>query len=553
MNGRSVDALIVGAGPVGLTMAAALTRHGLVCRIVDKAPAPTDKSKALVVWCRTLELLDQLDLARTFVEAGHPISGGSMYADGQRLVHLALTSGDSPYGFPLMIPQSETERLLAEHLARRGVTVERQVELTSLDAGPDGVACALRHLDGREESCRAPWLIGCDGAHSAVRHALGIPFTGEAEPNDWMLADVHVEGPLAADEVSIFWHASGVLAFFPITRDRFRMIADIGVSTDGANRPDPTLADAQARADERGPGGLTLTHPVWLANFRINERKVQDYRRGRVMLAGDAAHIHSPAGGQGMNTGMQDAFNLGWKLALVQRGLGQAEPLLQSYSAERSAVGDQVLQNAARFTTLATLKSPAAQWMRNHLAPIAGSFQFVRDRIRDEWLELSINYRHSPLSTEHWPARAGGPAAGDRLPDAPLTAPDGRQTTLFAAIRGGRSTVPSPPRHALLLLPGVGDAGRTSALLDVAAGASRNFPDAVSAHLIAPAGAAAPRADTSALARWVDADGRAHRTLGATNRALLLVRPDGYVGYRGQPADSDALAAHMDRYLVRAR
>jgi 2-polyprenyl-6-methoxyphenol hydroxylase-like FAD-dependent oxidoreductase len=203
--------------------------------------------------------------------------------------------------------------------------------------------------------------------------------------------------------VSIFWHDEGLLAFFPIDRDRFRVIADTGTAKNHAPKADLTLAQTQSKVDERGPGGLTLSDPIWLANFRINERKVSDYRRGRVMLAGDAAHIHSPAGGQGMNTGMQDAFNLAWKLALVQRGDGQAEPLLQSYSVERSAVGDQVLRNAEQLTALATLRGPIAQSLRNHIAPILGSFQFVQEKIRNDWFELSINYRLA-----HAARRAGG-------------------------------------------------------------------------------------------------------------------------------------------------
>lgn len=203
MPGSAVDALIVGAGPVGLTAAAALTFHGLQCRIIDKAPAPSDKSKALVVWCRTMELLDQLDLAKVFIATGLKINGGGIYAHGRRLVHLALTSDDSPFGFPLMIPQNETERLLTEHLARHGLQIERNVELISFSQESNRVACQLRYADGHEERLETPWLIGCDGAHSAVRHGLGMDFRGDAEPNDWMLADVHIEGPLAADEVML--------------------------------------------------------------------------------------------------------------------------------------------------------------------------------------------------------------------------------------------------------------------------------------------------------------------------------------------------------------
>ena len=297
--------------------------------------------------------------------------------------------------------------------------------------------------------------------------------TGHADPNDWMLADVHIEGPLAADEVSVFWHDKGVLAFFPIKRDRFRMIADTSSAASTDEHPaDPTLADAQAKVDERGPSGLTLSDPVWLANFRINERKVRDYRHGRILLAGDAAHIHSPAGGQGMNTGMQDAFNLAWKLALIQRGKGQAEPLLESYSAERSAVGDQVLKNAEKFTAIATIKNSVGQWLRNHIAPIMGSFQFVRDQIRDDWYELSINYRHSPLSAEKWPALTGGLDAGDRLGDAPLrSAADGSATTLFAVIRDCRQS------FLLLLMPGSSDPEAISQALVIPDEAAIAFPE----------------------------------------------------------------------------
>ncbi len=534
-----LDALIIGAGPVGLTMAAALHHQGLRCRIIDKAPAPSDKSKALVVWCRSLELLDPLDLADTFVHLGRKLTGGSIYAGGKRLVHLALTSEDSPYGFPLMIPQNESERLLTEHLARNDIHVERPVELLSFVENENAVACTLRHADGRIESIESPWLIGCDGAHSTVRHTLGFEFTGHAEPDDWMLADVHLAGPLPTDEVSIFWHDKGVLAFFPITNTRFRVIADTGPASTHADRPDPTLADVQARVDERGPGNLTLSDPVWLANFRINERKVADYRKGRVMLAGDAAHIHSPAGGQGMNTGMQDAFNLAWKLALVHRSIGRAEPLLQSYSIERSGVGDQVLQNAERFTTLATLRNPATQWLRNHLAPIIGSFQFVQDRIRNEWFELSINYRHSPLSRVAGKNHPHGLRAGDRLCDAPLTsATDGRTTSLLKLIDG--------KRHLLLLLPGDADQAAAETLLKLADEAARSYPGIFVPHLIAPT----PPPLTLPIPIWFDSTNRLEEKLHTNAPTLLLIRPDGYITLRAERPTTATLIIHLDRYLL---
>jgi hypothetical protein len=260
------------------------------------------------------------------------------------------------------------------------------------------------------------------------------------------------------------------------------------------------------------------------------------------MLAGDAAHIHSPAGGQGMNTGMQDAFNLAWKLALIEHGAGQIEPLLQSYSAERSAVGDQVLRNAERFTAMATLRNPGARWLRNHIAPILGSFQFFRDRIRDDWFELSINYRHGPLSAEKWPLFTGGLAAGERLPDAPLTSVDGAPTTLFAAIRSNR--------HALLLLPASGNGAAPAQLLSIAAEVDSAFPNILSGHIIAKADNKT-HVPQSSVPTWLDSRGRVYEKLHVTQPALVVVRPDGYIGYRCQPADGKALLEYLGRYLVR--
>jgi 2-polyprenyl-6-methoxyphenol hydroxylase-like FAD-dependent oxidoreductase len=547
MPGSTVDVLIVGAGPVGLTMAAALNHYGLACRIIDKAAAPSETSKALVVWSRSLELFDNLGLADTFVKTGLKARAANVYSGGKRIVHIEISGVQSPFGYPLMIPQNETERLLAEYLAKKGITAERPVELISLSEQSDAVACTLRHADGREEQVTAKWVAGCDGAHSTVRHALGISFTGHAEPNDWVLADVHIEGPLPADEITVYWHEKGVLVTFPIIHNRFRVMGDIGLAGNTSKPPDPTLADAQRIVDERGPGGLKLSQPVWLAGFRINERKVTDYRRGRVTLSGDAAHIHSPAGGQGMNTGMQDAFNLAWKLALVHQGRGQAGPLLDSYSRERSAVGDQVLRGAERVTTAATLRNPVAQYIRNHVAGIVTSFGFVQDKFKNAACELSINYRQGPLTAEDWHGHKSEICAGDRLPEVPLTsAKDGSATTLFQATHG--------TRHNLLLLRGPGDSQALSHLGKLAADVEQHFPDLFAVHVILPPGehvapgAAAAPANVSI---WNDSTGGLYHQLVVTERALVVVRPDGYIGYRAQPADGRKLLAYLDKYLIR--
>jgi len=354
--------LIVGAGPVGLTAAAELARYGISVRLIDQSPRPTETSKALVLWSRTLELLDRMGGTQTFLDAGLRAHAASMRSGATVLGRAHFDDIPSEYNFALMIPQSETERLLTAKLQSFGVSVERQVTLVGFTQAADGVEARLRHADGREESVTTKWLIGSDGAHSTVRHGLDVEFHGSAQGDEWLLADVRLEGDAAppADEMGIYLHRDGPLALFPIPGGRARLIADVGKVDPNNPRHDPTLADCQAMVDQRAGGDFRVADPVWLTHFRINERKVSEYRHGRIFLMGDAAHIHSPAGGQGMNTGMQDAINLAWKLAMVVRNQAGAV-LLDSYSPERTAVGGMVLRNATRLTDMATLTHPAAQ------------------------------------------------------------------------------------------------------------------------------------------------------------------------------------------------
>jgi 2-polyprenyl-6-methoxyphenol hydroxylase-like FAD-dependent oxidoreductase len=277
-----------------------------------------------------------------------------------------------------MIPQSETERLLEEHLATFNVKVDRQTELTDFKETADGVSCVLKHADATEETAQASWLIGADGAHSIVRHKLNKEFRGSTLLSDWVLADIHLSGVPGPPAIEIYWHADGILAIFPLQGARHRIIANVGESTGSmgeGNRPAPTIDDIQRILDARGPGGIRTGDSVWLSNFSINERKVEDYRSGRVFVAGDAAHVHSPAGGQGMNTGMQDAFNLTWKLALVARGLCHPEPLLNSYSLERSPVAKVLLEFTGKATAASLLQGSVKQYIRNHVATLVLGFR----------------------------------------------------------------------------------------------------------------------------------------------------------------------------------
>jgi 2-polyprenyl-6-methoxyphenol hydroxylase-like FAD-dependent oxidoreductase len=426
--------LIAGAGPVGLTMAAELARFGVAVRIVDRAPQRTDKSKALVLWSRTLELLDRGPGSGRFIKAGFKIDAVTITADGKQIGRVEMGSIDTPYPFGLMLPQSDTERLLDGYLGEFGVTVERAVELTRFTPRSDGVDAVLKRSGGIEESVSADWLIGCDGAHSVVRHIVGAPFTGETMLSDWMLADIHMHGyPHPDTEASIYWHPDGAFLIFPISPGRYRVIANLP-PTNEAQPPIPSLEQVQAVIDRRGPAGLTAYDPIWLAGFRINGRKVSEYRWGRAFLMGDAAHVHSPAGGQGMNTGMQDAFNLAWKLALVIRGTCR-ETLLDSYSPERSYVGDQVLAAAQRLTVAGTIKNPVAQTIRNTVAHLMLGLEPVQHTFADLMSEVTIGYLHSPLNGPSLGSH--GHRAGDRFRPALSAPPVGSGSTprfaLFSA------------------------------------------------------------------------------------------------------------------------
>jgi 2-polyprenyl-6-methoxyphenol hydroxylase-like FAD-dependent oxidoreductase len=433
--------LIVGAGPVGLTMAAEISRFGVGVRIIDRSPHPTETSRALVVWSRTLELLDRAGCTQAFLAAGLKAHGASLRAGQTLLGRPRFDDIESTYNFALMIPQRDTERLLIEHLRSLGVEVERQTELVSFSEGADSVEAVLSFADGRRETVAVPWLLGCDGAHSAVRHGLGVEFHGSTQGDDWLIADVRLDGERVPppDEISTYFHRDGPFIIFPLPGGRVRVIASRGKTNLAHPRPDPTIGDVQSLIDQRADGGFSASNPVWLTSFQINERKVSQYRHRHIFLAGDAAHIHSPAGGQGMNTGMQDAINLAWKLAMVVHGDAR-ESLLDSYSPERNAVGEMVLRNAGRLTDVATLTNPAAQAARNLVARFLLGFHAIQNEMVATMSEIDIAYRKSALSSGRhagvrWSPQhyAGPPPGAGASPRFVLYANDIQKATALAA------------------------------------------------------------------------------------------------------------------------
>ena len=533
-NGGPVDVLVVGAGPTGLTLAAQLRALGATVRIVDRQLDRVHESRALAVQPRTLEVLRGLGVAEDLVARGNDAVWVQLHAGGRvvRIRLFGLGLDDTAFPFLLFVSQAETEDILNDYLAGRGIPVERGVELAAFQAQDDAVTCTLRHCDGRSEQVRARYLVGCDGASSTVRRGAGIPFQGGGYPQTFALADLEVDG-LDFDAAHAFLGQAGIMLFFPLGRPASWRLLAIDPTLEGRREPArPSLEELQALADTFTGRGVRLRDPVWQTYFGLQHRHATRYRAGPVFLAGDAAHIHSPAGAQGMNTGIQDAWNLGWKLALVSRGVADAA-LLDSYDAERRPVGGFVVRFTDRAFTVATSTNPLVRALRTRLVPrmlplglrldraVAAGFRTVS--------QLDIRYRHSPAVQEGRPGLRRGPRAGDRLPDARI-ARDGTACWLGEAL--------AAPRFHLLLCGPVG-AWHPSQLTAL----RHRYPDTLAVdHLT--------REATSGALH--DLDGNLFARLGVDGTAHYLIRPDGHIGYRAGGDDLAGLQRYLARWLPNA-
>jgi 2-polyprenyl-6-methoxyphenol hydroxylase-like FAD-dependent oxidoreductase len=533
--------LVVGAGPTGLALAAYLTALGVRPRLVDRNLHRVRESRALAIQPRTLEVLAGLGVTDRLVSAGNRTVQLRLHA-GRRHVAVPMFDlglADTAHPYLLFLSQAETERILAEHLDTAGVVVERGVELVTLtgiddndstDGGDDGLVATLRHRDGRTETVVARYVVGCDGIRSTVRPLAGIPFEGNSYPQTFVLADADADG-IEPGAAHVFLSGRGMLFFFPLLRPAgWRLLA---------MRPqaDPTPPDApvdleqvQALADAYTGGTVQLRDPVWMTNFRLHHRAAARYRTGRVFLAGDAAHVHSPAGAQGMNTGIQDAHNLAWKLAHTLRGVA-GPGLLDTYHSERAPIGAKVLRFTDRAFTIATSTNPLVRLARTRIAPVLIPV-VLKPRAGRAYAfgtvsQLRISYRHSPLSTNgpHQPRH--GPAAGDRFPDAAILH-NGQPSSLHQLCA-------DPGWHLLLCGP-----GNVWTPQD-AAEHSHRYAGLLTVHHLtgrAPGGLGDPT-------------GQASRRLGLGRAgvAQYLIRPDGHIGYRAGGTDVTGLAAYLTRWL----
>ena len=542
MDKTEFPILVVGGRTTGLMTACELARHGVPVRIIDKSPGIDPHCRATVLHSRTLEIFQDLGIVDAILGEGAPLAGGYQYANGQPFMHVRYGDVDSPYRYAISLGQNRIEGILERRLNHFGVQVEWQTELLDFTSGPDSVFATIRCADGSEATVQTPWLVGCDGAHSKVRHVNLEGFTGEEDPHQYVLADVVIDGQLSRDEWHGFLTDAGTLYFFLLPAPRTLIVADIPEHHDPATES-PTLDDINALLSERGPKGVRISEPRWLAYFRIHYRLARHYGKGRTFLAGDAVHVHSLIGGQGMNTGIQDAYNLAWKLGLVMRGLAPAS-LLESYEIERRQVGEDVVKATKKMTEAAEAFSHLSPAEREKLyfnAVIPEAERLVEARHREE---LDLDYRKSPICVEAGPNVAGGPGfrwgphAGAQTLDAGPLNVNGQSLTLFELLTG--------IKHAVLLFAGAGRTGASDSLTPLAADIAGKYGNLANVYIVFPR-AEYPENSPPGTIFVGDTQGSLHSRYGAETECLYLIRPDGYIGYRDCHANPDSLRRYMQQ------
>ncbi|WP_322015936.1 FAD-dependent monooxygenase [Paraburkholderia sp. J12] len=542
----SPPVLIVGAGPTGLAAALSLARARIPVRLIDRAHEPGRHTRAIGIQARTLELFEQHRIVEPFLALGHRAHVANLYSNGQRRARLDFDPLFTRYPYLLFLDQTVTERILAEHLATLGVEIERGCELLEVTQGSAGVNAEVRGASGRIESIRSVYLIAADGAHSTVRHKLEMKFDGETLAQSFLLADVAASTPWPEDEFHVFASGDGLAALFPFGAGRWRLIADhkamLPAAPEGAV-PVPTLEECRTIVGQRVHHPVSLAQMTWSSYFSVNSRMVRQLRMERIFFAGDAAHVHSPAGAQGMNTGIQEAFNLGWKLARVLTG-GAPERLLDTYHAERHPIERLVLQQTSFMTQLAEADHGPMKLLRERVMPALVALGPLRDAARQAVSELSIQYRRSPLTLER--VLDAGPRAGERAPDALVRVIDG---PLGQAPGKGRIfDLLDPASFSLLLLVDedgkhAGENGE-AALKCLVDAIERLLPQALRVWRLADAS----NGDTTPAGEGAPPLAESY---GRTRPAFYLVRPDGYICARGRPSsDLNALLRHCEAWFA---
>ena len=521
--------LVVGAGPTGMTAAMELSRLGIPVRLVEKTAKPATTSRAVGVQARTLELFEQRGIAAQLVGRGNQGVAVSAYGGGKRVFRLEFKSLDSKYKYILFVSQAETEATLRDAIGKNGVKIEWETSLIGFAQAEHGdtVTAILQHSDGALENLSCAYLVSAEGAHSTVRETLGLAFEGKSLTEQYALGDLHIDGDLADSDVHVFSSEHGFLGMFPMGNKRFRLIASNPISKPSKDT-EPSIEELQRLYDQRSPIPAKFHDMTWSSWFHINSRMIHQLRSGRIFLGGDSAHIHSPAGAQGMNTGIQDMIDLSWKLAMVLKGEAKEE-ILDTYATDRVPVIRNVLTKTEGLTKAIGEENPIFRSVFNHLAPWFVGTDFVQHNSTERMSQLSLNYRESALSVSH--SSSGSLKAGDRLPDLRVvvlnkegsTDQQPETSSIFHLM---------DPSGLTLFYSNISEPSKTHARINSALGAWHRL---MRGHQIA-AGS--------------DIDGKVFKDLFGAASSILLVRPDGYIAFVGNEEAIPQLAEYCEKWFV---
>jgi 2-polyprenyl-6-methoxyphenol hydroxylase-like FAD-dependent oxidoreductase len=534
---RQVDVLIVGAGPVGLTLANDLVARGVSCRIIDQLAEPTRRSRAHALQSRTLEALDTIGLAKSIIAAAQNPQPPFLILSGERTIaRIDFASFlHVPYPYLIIIWQQRIERVLEGELAGRGLQVERGTRLVSFEMNSGGVIAKVDRGGGNWDAIRASWIIGCDGGHSTVRHALGLQMQGTTMPGCFWLGEFDIDWKRSRDILYEWWHRDGIA-----TADYIDFTAKWHVAIecrrDSGGAPD--LAKMCALFRKRTANNeVTLSNPDWIDTLKVNQRMPEHFIVGRAILAGDAAHVHSAAGGQGMNTGMQDALNLGWKLALTVSG-GGSTTLLQSYEAERLPNAHNLLRKTRTFHHIEVPHGLIGRWIGGKIFGAIQSIRSFGDAALGRVGMLNVNYEDSLLSLHDSRQATSHTRAGWHIPDAPCKR-DGRATTLFEILRG--------PTANLLFFAGTNPTAGTRASFKGIQQKLAPLNSQIRMHDVFASEVDANEALLNERNPIIDGGQHLQTALGLSEPEIVYVRPDGYIGLRTQRLHAHSVCQYLSR------
>lgn len=510
--------LIVGAGPTGLMMACLLARQGIAFRIIDKKSEHTSASNATWIQTRTIELLDQLGIADRFIKVGHACDGINLYADGKHVSKLSLKNLNSIFPFILMMPQSKTEKLLEEYLNELNHQVERSLELIDVKSDKESAVSSIKHADGRMEIIKTDWLIACDGANSVIREKCGFHFPGKDLTEQFVVADAKIDfSYMPKDEIHFFFDPGTVLAAFPLGSDKYRLAANLHLDSP---RKIFTEREIIEIVQERAHGSYYVTNVEWISMFWIHSKLVKAMRKNTIFLVGDAAHIQSPAGGQGMNTGMQDAYNLAWKLALVIEG--KAKPsLLNSYQTERYPVVKEIVEENEHFTKMALFDKNFLPKLHTFSQQLAKKENVkYAAKVGNKLTQLDIQYKDSTI-IEY--GRLTMPKPGERAPDVFVD-----HTSLYHFLSSALYTV-------FLFTGASANEKKIEKLRNLQKHLEEDYSHLLKTYIVST------KELTNSINVIEDVNGNIHEAYKIKKPAICIIRPDTYIAYYSQDLNLESI------------